>query len=90
MAWRVLGNVDWSRDVTIVDGPTDQLDHSSIRDSFGGKIGIDATAKDHEDGHDRGWPQELVMADEIKALVDQKWNACGLPAVGDASPEEID
>ena len=45
VAWRVLANVDWLRDVTIVDGPVDQLDHSAMRDSFGGKIGIDATAK---------------------------------------------
>ncbi|UCG23446.1 MAG: menaquinone biosynthesis decarboxylase [Chloroflexota bacterium] len=77
VAWRVLGNVDWRRDVTIVDGPTDQLDHSSIRDSFGGKIGIDATAKDKEDGHERGWPQELVMSPEIRALVDKKWSSYG-------------
>ena len=34
-------NVDWRRDVTLVDGPTDQLDHSSIRESYGGKIGIE-------------------------------------------------
>jgi 4-hydroxy-3-polyprenylbenzoate decarboxylase len=77
VAWRVLGNVDWRRDVTIVDGPADQLDHSSLRESFGGKIGIDATAKNHEDGHDRGWPQELVMTPEIQALVDQKWSSYG-------------
>jgi 4-hydroxy-3-polyprenylbenzoate decarboxylase len=80
VAWRVLGNVDWRRDVTIVDGPTDQLDHSSLRESFGGKIGIDATAKDAGDGHDRGWPGELVMSPEIQALVDQKWSSYGLPA----------
>ncbi|MCI0395505.1 MAG: menaquinone biosynthesis decarboxylase, partial [Chloroflexi bacterium] len=43
VAWRVLGNVDWKRDVVAVDGPVDQLDHSAMRDSFGGKIGIDAT-----------------------------------------------
>lgn len=41
----VLANVDWRRDITVVDGPVDQLDHSSILDSYGGKIGIDATRK---------------------------------------------
>ncbi len=78
VAWRVLGNVDWRRDTTIVDGPTDQLDHSSIRESFGGKIGVDATAKGEEDGHSRGWPRELEMPADIKALVDQKWTSYGL------------
>ena len=77
VAWRVLGNVDWRRDVTLVDGPVDQLDHSAFRDSFGGKIGIDATAKGPADGHDRGWPDELLMSDEINALVDQKWDSYG-------------
>ena len=80
VAWRVLGNVDWRRDTTIVDGPTDQLDHSSIRESFGGKIGVDATAKGEEDGHSRGWPWELEMPADIKALVDQKWAAYGFSA----------
>lgn len=78
VAWRVLGNVDWRRDVTMVDGPVDQLDHSSSRDSFGGKIGIDATAKEPADGHERGWPRELLMTGEIKALVDEKWKVYGL------------
>jgi 4-hydroxy-3-polyprenylbenzoate decarboxylase len=73
VAWRVLGNVDWKRDVTIVEGAVDQLDHSAVRQSFGGKIGIDATAKGLEDGHPRGWPDELEMSPEIKALVDTRW-----------------
>lgn len=45
VAAAVLNNVDWRRDVTIVDGPVDQLDHAAIRDSYGGKIGVDATRK---------------------------------------------
>jgi 4-hydroxy-3-polyprenylbenzoate decarboxylase len=75
VAWRVLGNVDWKRDVVVVDGPVDQLDHSAVRDSFGGKIGIDATGKGTADGHDRGWPQELLMSEAIQRLVDQKWKS---------------
>jgi 4-hydroxy-3-polyprenylbenzoate decarboxylase len=78
VAWRVLGNVDWRRDITIVDGPVDQLDHSALRESFGGKIGIDATEKHAEDGHDRGWPGELEMSEEIRTLVDKKWRSYGL------------
>jgi 4-hydroxy-3-polyprenylbenzoate decarboxylase len=82
VAWRVLGNVDWRRDVTVVDGPVDQLDHSAMRDSFGGKIGIDATAKGPADGHNRGWPDEIVMAAAIRELVDRRWDEYGLGKQG--------
>jgi 4-hydroxy-3-polyprenylbenzoate decarboxylase len=78
VAWRVLGNVDWKRDVVVVDGPVDQLDHSAVRDSFGGKIGIDATEKGPQDGHQRGWPQEITMSEEIRKLVDEKWKSYGV------------
>ncbi|MCB8953311.1 MAG: menaquinone biosynthesis decarboxylase [Ardenticatenales bacterium] len=78
VAWRVLGNVDWRRDTVIVDGPVDQLDHSAVRDSFGGKMGIDATTKGPQDGHERGWPAEIDMSAEIKALVDRKWDSYGI------------
>lgn len=78
VAWRVLGNVDWKRDVVVVDGPVDQLDHSAVRDSFGGKIGIDATAKGPSDGHERGWPQEIMMSEAIRKRVDEKWISYGV------------
>ena len=73
VALQTLLRRDPKRDTVIVDGAVDQLDHSAVRDLFGGKIGIDATAKGPEDGHPRGWPQEIEMSAEIKALVDQKW-----------------
>jgi 4-hydroxy-3-polyprenylbenzoate decarboxylase len=78
VAWRVLGNVDWKRDVTIVEGPVDQLDHSASRHSVGGKIGVDATAKGPEDGHPRGWPEEVEMSPEIKELVTRRWQEYGI------------
>jgi 4-hydroxy-3-polyprenylbenzoate decarboxylase len=78
VAWRVLGNVDWQRDLVTVDGPVDQLDHSAKRDSFGGKVGIDATAKGDTDGHSRAWPDEIVMSDDIVKLVDERWSSYGL------------
>jgi 4-hydroxy-3-polyprenylbenzoate decarboxylase len=78
VAWRVLGNVDWRRDVVVVDGPVDDLDHSAVQPAFGGKIGVDATAKGPQDGHPRGWPPEIVMLDQIKALVDRRWEEYGL------------
>jgi len=73
VAWRVLGNVDWRRDTTIVDGPVDHLDHSAVRHSYGGKIGVDATAKGPEDGHTRGWPEEIRMSEDIVRRVTERW-----------------
>lgn len=78
VAWRVLGNVDWKRDVTVVEGPVDQLDHSAARPNLGGKIGVDATAKGPEDGHPRGWPQEVEMSPEIEELVTRRWQEYGV------------
>lgn len=78
VAWQVLGNVDWARDVVITEGPVDALDHSSYRPNFGGKIGIDATAKDERDGYTRGWPDLIEMSPEIKALVDRRWDEYGI------------
>ncbi|MGC9348368.1 MAG: menaquinone biosynthesis decarboxylase [Anaerolineae bacterium] len=72
--WQALGNVDWSRDVMIADGPVDQLDHAAPRASFGGKIGIDATAKLPEEGHPRGWPEVVRMDPKVKARVDAIWD----------------
>jgi 4-hydroxy-3-polyprenylbenzoate decarboxylase len=78
VAWQALGNVDWGKDVVHVDGPVDHLDHASYRHSFGGKIGIDATAKGPDEGYTRGWPGVIRMSDEIKRRVDEKWKALGL------------
>jgi len=77
-AWQALGNVDWSRDVIIGDGPVDQLDHASYQPSFGGKIGIDATAKWPEEGYSRQWPQVARMSPEVVARVDTFWKDLGL------------
>jgi len=77
-AWQALGNVDWSRDVIIGDGPTDHLDHASYHHSFGGKIGIDATRKWPEEGYIREWPEVVKMSPEVKARVDALWGELGL------------
>lgn len=73
VAWQALGNVDWSRDVMISEGPVDQLDHASYSESFGGKIGIDATAKCSEEGYTRDWPDVVRMDPAVKARVDALW-----------------
>ena len=77
-AWQVLGNVDWSHDVWITDGPTDHLDHASRHHSYGGKIGIDATAKLPEEGYTRSWPEVIHMDPAVKERIDQIWEDLGL------------
>jgi 4-hydroxy-3-polyprenylbenzoate decarboxylase len=77
-AWQGLGNVDWSQDVILTNGPVDQLDHASYQNSFGGKIGIDATAKVAEEGYLRTWPDVVQMDPVVKARVDALWTQLGL------------
>ncbi|MES1248087.1 MAG: menaquinone biosynthesis decarboxylase [Actinomycetota bacterium] len=73
-------NVDPKRDVIVSEGPLDHLDHAPERQFFGGKLGIDATAKWPEEGA-RPWPKEIEMSDEVKALVDRRWSEYGLASV---------
>jgi 4-hydroxy-3-polyprenylbenzoate decarboxylase len=75
VAWRVLGNVDWRRDIVINTGV---IDHFAGNDTPPGQVGIDATAKGPADGHPRGWPPETVMSDVIKRRVDEKWAQYGI------------
>ena len=74
VTWRIGTNIDPSRDLVILKGPADDLDHASEVPKYGGKIGIDATSKGKLDGFNRDWPDEIVMSEEIKKLVDKKWN----------------
>ena len=78
VAWQTLGNVDWARDIVITEGAVDHLDHASYRHSFGGKIGVDATAKGPDEGYTRGWPEVISMSDDIRQRVDEKWKQLGL------------
>jgi len=78
VAWQALGNVDWSRDAVIVNGPVDHLDHASYGHSFGGKIGIDATAKVPEEGYLRQWPEVARMDAAVKARIDSIWQDLGI------------
>ena len=54
-------NVDPKRDVILSEGPLDHLDHAPERQFYGGKLGIDATAKWPEEGA-RPWPEEIEMS----------------------------
>lgn len=77
VVWRIGNNVDPKRDVVILEGPLDMLDHSSDMPSYGGKLGIDATKKTAMDGFKRAWPPDIEMSEEIKNLVSKRWNEYG-------------
>ncbi|HEY5528673.1 MAG TPA: menaquinone biosynthesis decarboxylase [Thermoleophilia bacterium] len=87
VAWRVFNNVDWRRDVLVADGPLDALDHSSPQPFWGAKIGIDATRKGPAEGHNREWPGDVVMSQEVKDRIDGLWPELGLGSLNaKASP----
>lgn len=76
--WRVFNNIDARRDIVLVDGPLDALDHSSPMPQWGTKVGIDATKTWPSEGHARQWPDEIEMTDEVKRAVDLRWEEFGL------------
>jgi 4-hydroxy-3-polyprenylbenzoate decarboxylase len=77
VVWKLLNNVDPRRDVMIVEGPLDALDHSAPFANFGGKMGIDATRKTKEEGMGRQWPEEIKMDPAIIDMVNKRWKEYG-------------
>jgi 4-hydroxy-3-polyprenylbenzoate decarboxylase len=78
VAWRATGNIDPRRDLIILEGPMDDLDHAALRHRFGGKLGVDATEKGPMDDIGQPWPDEIVMTDEIRERVSRRWKDYGL------------
>jgi len=78
VAWTALNNVDAGRDLVLAPGPVDALDHAAPLPAFGTKLGIDATRKSAEEGYRREWPGPIVMSDEVKQAVVQRWQEFGL------------
>jgi len=76
--WRMGNNVDWKRDVVIMEGPLDALDHSSPYAHWGAKNRDRCHKKWASEGHTREWPEDIVMDEKIKKLVDEKWKILGL------------
>lgn len=70
---RTFSSIDARRDVVIMEGPLDALDHASPLPRYGGKMGIDATRKGAEEGHPRPWPEPIVMTERIKDIVKARW-----------------
>jgi len=75
---KVLNNIDPERDIQFTMGPVDSLDHASRLPNYGSKMGIDATRKWPSEGFSRPWPDEILMDEKTKGLVDKKWKELGL------------
>lgn len=60
--WRVFNNIDGIRDFIVEDN----------------KLAIDATKKQKEEGLRRPWPEDIMMTEEIKSLVDKRWIDYGI------------
>jgi 4-hydroxy-3-polyprenylbenzoate decarboxylase len=84
VAWRLLANLDPKRDIAMVDGPVDQLDHGASQALYGGKMCIDGTRKWAEEGYKREWPEVARQSEAIKGRVDTIWSELGIPS---APPE---
>jgi 4-hydroxy-3-polyprenylbenzoate decarboxylase len=78
VAWRATGNIDPRRDLVLLEGPMDDLDHAALRHRFGGKLGVDATEKGPLDDVTQPWPDEIRMTDEVRDRVTRRWKDYGL------------
>jgi 4-hydroxy-3-polyprenylbenzoate decarboxylase len=78
VAWRATSNIDPRRDLVIIEGPMDDLDHAALRHRFGGKLGVDATEKGPLDDVVQAWPDEIRMSEEIRERVTRRWKDYGL------------
>ena len=80
--FHLCANCDPGRDIEIVNGPLDILDHAAPRLGAGHKIGFDATRKwpgEECGGHAvRDFPEILKMTAEVEALVGKRWKEYGL------------
>jgi 4-hydroxy-3-polyprenylbenzoate decarboxylase len=75
---KALNHIDPERDIQFTLGPVDSLDHASRLPNYGSKMGLDATRKWSSEGFTRPWPDEILMDEKTKALVDKKWKELGL------------
>lgn len=77
--FRLGANCDPGRDSLITRGPVDQLDHASVAEGFGGKIGFDCTHKwPGENGFTRDYPKLIKMSEDVQNRIDKLWSELGL------------
>lgn len=73
VAWVVGTHVDPARDIEITRGPVDDLDDAAMFQSFGGKMGIDATRKGPSEGVTRPFPGRLITTEQARRRADEIW-----------------
>jgi len=73
VALAVFNNIDPRRDLFVVDGPVDTLNHAAPKRDYGSKLGIDATAKWKEEGYERVWPEPIEMSAEVRERMNGLW-----------------
>jgi 4-hydroxy-3-polyprenylbenzoate decarboxylase len=76
--WQWGANVDPQRDMVLVDGPVDALDHASPYPLLGSKIGFDDTTKWSGEGLIRPWPEKIRMEPTVVKRIDRLWSGLGL------------
>ncbi len=81
VAWFVLNNLAPDRDVVMMPGPVDDLDHGSYSVAYGTKVGVDATRKSASEGYTREWPPDMVMNAATRKLVSDRWTDYGLDRI---------
>jgi 4-hydroxy-3-polyprenylbenzoate decarboxylase len=84
VAWFVLNNLAPERDVVMMPGPVDDLDHGSYSVAYGMKVGIDATRKGPSEGYTREWPPDMIMDGATKDRVTKRWPEYGLDRLDSA------
>ncbi len=71
--WAITTRMDPARDTTLIENtPIDYLDFASPVSGLGSKMGMDATSK-WPGETDREWGRPIVMAEKVKARIDEIW-----------------
>jgi len=79
VVWFALNNIDAARDLVVMPGPVDDLDHAGSYDlALGHKLGVDATRKRADEGYRRDWPPEIRMDAATRARVSERWTEYGI------------
>lgn len=68
VAWKIFNNIDAKRDILFEEKREGKLQ----------RIAVDATKKLPIDGHTRPWPNDILMTQEIKTMVTERWASYGL------------
>lgn len=79
--FHLFAHCDPERDVEVVRGPLDILDHAAPELGVGSKLGFDATRKWPGEGMGRGvrrYPKGLGYPASVRELIERRWGEYGL------------